>query len=101
RHAIAGKSMESVFVEAAAREDDHLLQALAIEDRSHASGVLGKIAAVDAHAADPDTVARELRRKLRHALSRLLRIVGINQQHDAVRAAPREILEGLRLVIMN
>ena len=89
------------FVDAAAGEDLHLAQAASVEDPADLTCMLREIAAVQAHGADADVVARQARGELHDLACRGLGIVGVDQEGDVVGMAAREVLERLRLAVVG
>ncbi len=92
---------EHVFVDAAADQNDDVLQAAGIENAAHLARHRGQIAAVDAHAADRNAVGFQPRRQFDDFARARFGVVGVDQQDHAVGPRAREILERRHLVVMH
>ena len=91
----------AVFVEVAARQNPHLRLPSSIEDCAHAPCVFAEIAAVDADRIDLPPVGRQLREQCEELASRLLGVIGVDQQGRAGGLRAGKILERLAFAGMR
>ena len=61
----------------------------------------GKVAAVDAHAADIDAVSFQFRCQLHDLSGACLGVVGVDEENHAFRPRPRKVFEGRDLVSVH
>jgi len=87
-----------VLVQAAAAEDDRVLEARGVEQRAGGQRQLGEIAGVEAQAAQPVAARGQLAADLDRAPDPLDRVVGVDEQDGAVGVGAGEGAEGLQLV---
>ena len=91
----------AVLIEIAARQDGDAGQAALVQDSAHTACVVGKVSAVDPHALNVDTVARQLVGQRDQAAGRRLGIEGVDQHRCRPGMGTGEILERVGFAVMG